>query len=161
MSDEDFDRNSWAHEHHVVTSFDESPVEFCSNLGRGVAIVRLRSAALSTIICKSIGLPVATKQRHRALENIKEVESLRTMVHPHVVTLISTFEERSHCSKHFYCLLMSPVGDNDLYALLQMCGDPGRGLEEKRNWNTWLQNWFVCLPSALDYIHSQGIRTRT
>jgi serine/threonine protein kinase len=129
MNDGKFNRSSRAEEHHVVRSLDESPIEVCSNLARGVTVARLRNAAPTTIICKSIGLPFATKQRGHTLQSIKdEIESLRTLVHPHVVTLIGTFEERSHRSKHFYFLLMSPVGDNDLYAFLQICSDSYRGI---------------------------------
>ncbi|KAH7386715.1 kinase-like domain-containing protein [Phaeosphaeria sp. MPI-PUGE-AT-0046c] len=53
---------------------------------------------------------------------------------------------------------MSPVGENDLYAFFQICSEDGWNSEGKPEWHKWIQNWFVCLPSALAYIHSKGIR---
>lgn len=78
-----------------------------------------------------------------------EADILKPLSHPHIVTLIGTYEEQRHNKRHFYCLLMCPVGDNELREFLEIYGDQGHSLAVLKEWGYWSQGWFVCLASAL------------
>ncbi|KAH4036701.1 hypothetical protein HBI24_091260 [Parastagonospora nodorum] len=69
------------------------------------------------------------------LEIVKdETENLRALHHPHIVALMGTYEDQRCNKKHFYCLLMSPVGDNELREFLDMHSEQDHSSEEKRMW---------------------------
>lgn len=81
-------------------------------------------------------------------------------MHRHVVQIIGSYSECPPSGRQFYSLLMSPVGDQDLKAFLEVVGDPswdGRR-DMARIERSWLQTWFMCLASTLAYMHSSGVR---
>jgi serine/threonine protein kinase len=50
---------------------------------------------------------------------------------------------------------MTPVGDNDFRSFLELVTSGGLETIQQRN---WLWKWFVCLSSALAYLHGEGVR---
>ena len=99
--------------------------------------------------------------RSQRLKIIKEeARVLESLVHCHIVQIIGSYSECPPSGRQFYSLLMSPVGDQDLKAFLEMVGDPswdGRH-DMARIERIWLQTWFTCLASTLAYMHSSGVR---
>jgi len=99
--------------------------------------------------------------RNQRLKIIKqEARVLESLVHRHVVQIIGSYSECPPSGRQFYSLLMSPVGDQDLKAFLEVVGDPswdGRR-DMARIERSWLQTWFMCLASTLAYMHSSGVR---
>jgi hypothetical protein len=81
----------------------------------------------------------------------QEVHALRLLSHPHIVRLAGTYE-----CKPFYSIIMTPVGDKNLKDFLEDFPLPSHPTFATQA--TWLKTWFSCLPSALAYIHAQGIR---
>ncbi|CAO2653749.1 Nn.00g031600.m01.CDS01 [Neocucurbitaria sp. VM-36] len=156
----------WELEHRLFEDDDEEPVVACRVLGHGslgiVDEVRRRNTTLPTFVRKRVQLS-ARKAQAKATLNIiqKESENLKSLVHPHIVTLLGTYEEMRHTNRHLYFLLMSPVGDNDLKNFLNIAGDQ---LEQDMTalqtdlWRGWIYHWFTCLASALAYMHDNGIR---
>ncbi|ORY14822.1 kinase-like domain-containing protein [Clohesyomyces aquaticus] len=81
-----------------------------------------------------------------------EVANLKSLDHPHIISLLGCYEESIGTKYHTFNLLMYPVCDGDLSVFLhntENIGPAGRD---------WFLGWFICLSSALAYIHSKGIR---
>lgn len=151
----------WGDQHLVLGPTDEELLEVCSMFGQGslgmVEAVRLKDEQLSSFVRKRVKLPI--RDRQKILKIVQdEAENLRALNHPHIVTLIGTYEEQKYNNRHFYCLLMSPVGENEPREFLERDSEQEHALEKKRVWGDWIRRWFVCLASALEYMHSQGIR---
>jgi serine/threonine protein kinase len=91
----------------------------------------------------------------------REIALLRRIDHIHIVKVIGAYQE--DISPRFsYFILMHPVGESDLDAFLVTAGSiirtepnvPGSNCER---YIMYLRTWFLCLASALTYLHEQGI----
>jgi hypothetical protein len=77
----------------------------------------------------------------------KELESLKTVSHRHVVKLVGSYTTPSHLG-----LIMSPIADRDLHHYLTATDvDP----EHRRR---TLRVFFGCLATALAFIHDKNVR---
>jgi hypothetical protein len=148
----------WKSGHQVYGPSDEEPLEVCDYLGHGalgtVEEVKLKGGDFPSFVRKRVQLHMP-----RRGENLKaiqqEVKVLESLSHPNIVDILGTYEVKKQNRKHFYCVLMSPIGDNDLRAFLDIAGE---GDTKNLEWNTWILDWIGCLASALTYMHEQGIR---
>jgi serine/threonine protein kinase len=92
-----------------------------------------------------------------------EIQVLKRLSHPHLVTVIGSFEDRS-----YFGILISPVADTDLSAFLEMRGDMGKSINEAREklayggsvsiYNSVLMSFYGCLAEAFSFLHSKGVR---
>jgi serine/threonine protein kinase len=80
-----------------------------------------------------------------------EIASLRRLSHPHIVTIIGCYQEEETRKNVSVYVLMQPVGDNDLRAFMET---EYTGIDERLK---WIKKWFVCLASALAYMHVKGV----
>ncbi|KAH8731873.1 kinase-like domain-containing protein [Phaeosphaeriaceae sp. PMI808] len=95
----------------------------------------------------------STIQKKRKLEQVqKEIESIKSLRHPHIITLLGTYQEGQGTRQHFIWLLMYPVGDQDLGSYLS---EAGTKLTDDNV--TQLNQWMICLTSALTHMHACGI----
>ncbi|KAF2253679.1 kinase-like protein [Trematosphaeria pertusa] len=145
-------------DHWVLGPGDEEALVFCNLLGHGsvgvVEEVRLRNRTLPTLVRKRVRLPV--RDRESVLRLIKEeTQNLKALAHTHIVTIIASYEDNKQKNRQSYCLLMAPVGDNDLKTFLDIATEADALLNE---WSDWIRSWFGCLASALVYMHGRGIR---
>ena len=133
------------------------------HLGHGrtgiVEEVQCQSGA-QTFVRKRIEIPSNSKFRKGQIMKAIELETkiMRKIEHPHVVKLIGSYQEKLSY-RHYYFLLMFPVGENDLEAFLEIAAaiiQAGES-EERAIHSNRLRTWFSCLASALTYLHSQGI----
>ncbi|KAH7087531.1 hypothetical protein FB567DRAFT_548818 [Paraphoma chrysanthemicola] len=143
----------WSTEHIVRESQDEDLLEVCTTLGQGslgiVEEVRRKGTQLPTFVRKRFIVPF--RRRNTILRVIQEeVENLKFLSHPHVVTFVGSYEERKQ-NRHFYCLLMSPVGDNDLREFLEIYGDHETTSQTKIEWEKWLRG---CSSAAFEVGHT-------
>jgi hypothetical protein len=110
-----------------------------------------------SFVRKRIQLP--SHLRSQRLRIIKEeAEVLKKLNHVHVITMIGSYQESPSGGRHFYSLLMSPVGEGDLHDFLEMAGTDVTESDNKVFRKSALKRWFECLASALEYIHGQGVR---
>jgi serine/threonine protein kinase len=138
----------------------------CSVLGHGslgiVEEVRCKNTDLLTFVRKRVQLPARKLQAEATLTIIQaEAKNLASLVHPHIVALIGSYEGFQHKSCHFYFLLMTPVGENDLKDFLDIAGEHTENEPMSLasvTWKGWIHSWFACLSSALAFMHEQGIR---
>jgi hypothetical protein len=94
-------------------------------------------------------------QRQKRLRIIQEeARVLEDLCHPHIVQILGSYDDFTYGTKHFYCLLMSPVGEGDLQTFMDEVGTLGPTTTQIR----WLLDWIPCLTSALAYMHGQGVR---
>ncbi|OCL01228.1 kinase-like protein [Glonium stellatum] len=159
----------WSGSHETYTQPTEVPLLPVSSLGHGslgvVEEVRTASSDKGSFVRKRVMIP--RSERKRRLQIIEqEVKSLRSLTHPHIVKIVGTYEDVYDRGRHYYSLLMWPVGDIDLKNFLDGLGEDSArshelGLNEAA-WllkgMVWLRTWFGCLASALVYMHSKGIR---
>jgi serine/threonine protein kinase len=157
----------WGKEHIVLEPKNEKLLVTCKFLGKGsigsVEEVRRRSTQLPTFVRKRVELSPRKRQAKAEWELIHaEAKSLKSLTHAHVVTLIGSYEQHTEYPiRHTYFFLMCPVGDNDMKHFLDEVGEE---FEKNPNsaqlpaWKGWLASWFICLSSALAYMHEQGIR---
>lgn len=80
-----------------------------------------------------------------------EVASLKRLSHPHIVSIIGCYQEEEGNNHLNIYTLMQPVGDGDLKTFLE---DRAIRCEE---WAKKVEKWFMCLASALAYMHSQHV----
>jgi serine/threonine protein kinase len=110
-----------------------------------------------SFVRKRIQLP--SHLRSQRLRIIKEeAEVLKKLNHVHVITMIGSYQESPSGGRHFYSLLMSPVGEGDLHDFLETVGTDVTDSDNKVFRKSALKRWFKCLASALEYIHGQGVR---
>jgi len=153
----------WDLQHFIVALGEDEPVVTQRFLGHGslgiVEEVRRSDMKLPTFVRKRVQLPARKREAKATLEIIQEeARNLKALVHPHIVALIGTYEEKKHSNVHFYFLLMSPMGETDLKRFLDIVGDEDSMSQDALNWKKWIGKWFTCLASALAYMHEQGIR---
>jgi hypothetical protein len=137
--------------HQIYSSADPPPFIQVRQLGHGslgsVDEVQIPGSE-NTLARKSIKLSGSYKMTFMEIID-QEVKALRSLSNCHIVQVVGTYEF-APC----YAVLMSPVGDQNLKDMLEEFFDRDNQDEER----TWLETWFFCLASALDYIHSRGVR---
>ncbi|KAF2492982.1 kinase-like protein [Lophium mytilinum] len=143
--------------HSVLAPGSTDSLIVCGHLGIGslgvVEEVRIPRPGFESFVRKRVRIP--PHQRTQRLKIIQaEAKVLGDLCHLHIVQMLGSYEDLSQGRKEFYCLLMSPVGENDLKIFLDEAGERGLALKEA----SWLRSWFGCLTSALVYMHGQGIR---
>lgn len=148
--------------HKEYTEINQGRLIVVNSLGHGslgvVEEVKV-SEEHPSFVRKRVQIPY--HNRTQRLQIIKqEACVLEALVHRHIVKIIGSYSECPPFGRQFYSLLMSPVGDRDLKTFLEIVGDPswhesraGAGGEKG-----WLNMWFLCLASALAYMHSRGVR---
>jgi hypothetical protein len=129
----------WYSEHLVRDTLDQELLEVCTTLGQGslgiVEEVRRKDTQLPTLVRKRIIVPFWRRQT--ILKIIQdEAMILKSLMHPHIVKFVGSYEERNR-NKHFYCLLMSPVGDNELRDFLEIYSEQGRRGKREKNQQSW------------------------
>jgi hypothetical protein len=80
-----------------------------------------------------------------------EIESLKSLDHENIVKVLGCYEEQWGRIPTI-CVLMFPAGDEDLgHFLYEQCQQASKQHKQ------WIHSWFLCLASALAYMHAQGI----
>jgi hypothetical protein len=157
----------WSKEHIVLGPTDEEPLSTCKFLGKGsigsVEEVRCRNTQLPTFVRKRVELSPRKRQAQAEWELIRaEAKCLKSLIHDHIVTLIGSYDQHTESpTRHTYFFLMCPVGDNDLKHFLDEVGEhfeQNAASAQLSTWKGWIASWFVCLSSALAYMHKQGVR---
>lgn len=148
----------WPSPHLVFESSQVVPLSVCNMLGVGslgvVEEVRNTCLKYPPFVRKRVPLPFHDRlKRKKTIQ--EEARILKQLTHPHIVTILGSYEEKTLANRHFYCLLMTPVGEHDLKTFLEMAGEDTTSQSLYRN---WIQKWFSCLASALAYMHEEGIR---
>lgn len=91
--------------------------------------------------------------RKRMIE--AEVKNMKSLDHEHIVKILGCYQEQRD-QIPTTCVLMSPVGENDLEYFLgevfSRTKTADRGL-----YVSWIRSWFPCLASALAYMHTMAI----
>jgi hypothetical protein len=144
---------------HALRDLDAEKVETSLNviatLGHGsIGIVHeVQLSYRISFVRKRVFLPRRT--RTRLLEIVQaEARAIESLVHVHIVHIMGTYEleGKSKSDTPSFSLLMFPVGERDLAALLHDIH------EDNAPGKDWLPQWFSCLTSALAYMHQQGVR---
>jgi serine/threonine protein kinase len=153
----------WAGDHLVLGPTDEDILVATNPLGHGslgvVEEVRRIGGQFPTLVRKRVDLPLPRRKAAAYLKIVQEeARILRSLVHPHIVTLIGSYEDMKQPRRPSYCLLMSPVGENDLEAFLTIVGEHDVASEFSIRWRNCIRDWMACLASALKYMHASGIR---
>jgi len=151
--------------HKVFPSGAQVPFKSMCKLGWGsLGVVEEVRTSLKkrSFVRKQVQIPYRRTERLKIVE--QEAAALRFLTHQHIVQLIGTYEEGVGTGRHFYSLLMTPVGDNDLRSFLDIVGERrARQMQTNKLFVgskelTWMRTWFPCLASAVAYMHRQGIR---
>jgi serine/threonine protein kinase len=124
--------------------------------------VRWKDTQLLTVVRKRVQLPARKAQAKDSLRIIQEeAKHLKSLVHSHIVTLLSSYKITDNPIGMLILCLCLQLATTICETLLDIAGesmelDPPshRALQQCG----WIQSWFVCLASALDYMHQQGIR---
>lgn len=133
------------------------------HLGHGslgvVDEVRRANTQLPTLVRKQVKLPAQKRMAERIKAIVQdEAAVLRRLCHPNIITLLGSYEDTTNSRHSAYCLLMIPVGENDLERFLAMASDSDLSPDLKVRHQTWIRSWYVDLASALMYMHSSGVR---
>ena len=153
----------WTEGHFVLGPADKDVCISTNPLGHGslgvVEEVRRIDGQFPTLVRKRISMPVQKSKAAAYLKIVQEeARILRSLVHPHIVTLIGSYEDMKQSKRSSYCLLMSPVGDGDLEAFLNDVGEYDVASDSSIRSRNCISNWMGCLASALEYMHASGIR---
>lgn len=120
-----------------------------------VEVIRSVAPPCDTVVHRRIFLH--SSQNRERQDILREMKRLRNLVHPHIVSIVGTYEEQYHWkADHEYGILMDPIGDQDLEIFLTQI-DNGEE-QQRRQHRVWLHGWLSCLASALRYIHRNGLR---
>ena len=87
------------------------------------------------------------RSRLEALNN--ELQSLKRLDHQHIIRLVGSFTDREST-----CLLMSPVASKNLAQYMWGKVDDQAAIDR----NYLLRNFFGCIASAVNYLHSHNVR---
>ncbi|KAF9728364.1 dual specificity mitogen-activated protein kinase kinase 1 [Paraphaeosphaeria minitans] len=82
-----------------------------------------------------------------------EILSLKRLSHPHIVRFVSCHQQKENTKHLNVYLLMQPVGEHDLQTFMALVDT----LEPEVFDKSWIKQWFMCLLSALAYMHSQHV----
>ena len=151
-----FNQPDWVPGHGYLRGESTDPFTGRVVLGSGsigvVEEVKLKLFPEGCIVRKRVTIPLSRKDRIAIVR--QEADILRRLSHPHIIRVLGSYEDGINPRRYSYCLLMSPVGDDDLRSLLESIVDPVL-LSLKRG---WIRQWFFCLLAGLQYMHDQGIR---
>ncbi|KAF2181692.1 kinase-like protein, partial [Zopfia rhizophila CBS 207.26] len=148
----------WEPGHRVFGPSGNIPLTVCNILGNGslgiVEEVKAKGCQHRSFVRKTVQLPFH-KRRERLNIIQEEAHILQKLTHSHIVSILGSYEDSIQVNRRFYCLLMLPVGENDLKTFLEIAGD---AKTVNTQWQGWIWRWFGCLASALAYMHSEGVR---
>ncbi|PSN74956.1 kinase-like protein [Corynespora cassiicola Philippines] len=148
--------------HHDYQEINNDLFQVVESLGHGslgvVEEVRISSRCPS-FVRKRVQIPYHKRKQYLKIIR-QEAHVIQSLSHCHIVRIIGSYSEIPTSGRQFYSLLMAPVGERDLKTFLDMAGDQsmlqiGDCILNKKD---WLRTWFKCLSSALEYIHSHGVR---
>ncbi|KAF3038186.1 hypothetical protein E8E12_008651 [Didymella heteroderae] len=152
----------WSRGHQILGPRDEEPMTILQHLGHGsVGIVEevRRTEMFPTLVRKRAQLPAQKRLAEKTTAVIEEeIATLRNLRHPNNVSLVGSYEDRRQIRHASYCLLMLPVGDNDLDSFLAVVSDPDLQRDVKDQYTSWIKSWYTDLASALAYMHANGVR---
>lgn len=161
------DRNAetygWTQGHVIFGPTGDDNLLAVSILGAGssgvVEEVRCRAGQYPSFVRKKIVLP-ASKTRAAICRKIVQEEAriLSSLAHPHIVSLIGSYEVMQRSRRHLYCLLMAPVCTNNLADLLISLDEYSLTSDFSVRWRTRIRDWMICLATALEYMHACGTR---
>lgn len=111
------------------------------------------------LVQKRIHVPRKKDQARRYREMIDgEIANLKSLSHAHIVKLVGSYEQRKGIYDLQVCVLMWPSGDEDLEIFLEETYPDAPNDVKELTFKPWMRSWFLCLTSALAYIHSQNMR---
>ncbi|KAH7093361.1 kinase-like domain-containing protein [Paraphoma chrysanthemicola] len=85
-----------------------------------------------------------------------EIDILRNSSHHHIVKVIGCYQEPVGLYSANFFVLLYPSADCDLHIFLEeKCRNSCRITRKKYVW--YIKKWFLCLASALAYLHYHGI----
>ncbi|KAF2442661.1 kinase-like protein [Karstenula rhodostoma CBS 690.94] len=141
-----------------VTVYRLSDLTLVKPLGEG------RSGKVEEVIDKRSGKTMARKRffvpdfrGKRAATQIGQIRgeilSLKRLSHPHIVRFVSCHQQKEDTKHLNVYLLMQPVGEYDLQTFM----DIGDTLNPEVFDKSWIKQWYMCLLSALAYMHSRRV----
>ncbi|KAF2689007.1 kinase-like protein [Lentithecium fluviatile CBS 122367] len=86
----------------------------------------------------------------------KEIEAMKFLSHWHIVQILGCYGQNTGPRDRLFHILMHPVGDNDLATFLLEEFAQG-DTPTKTLYRGWIEQWFLCLASALTYMHSEKV----
>jgi hypothetical protein len=129
-------------------------------LGRG------RTGEVEEVVVPGFGIALARKRIFiprikvsgtlEKMEIRSEIENLRSLDHKHIVKAMGCYQEPCGRNSAYFYVLLFPAGENDLQIFLQETCKSATGAD-RTTFSSWIESWFICLTSALAYIHYQGI----
>ncbi|KAF2867236.1 kinase-like domain-containing protein, partial [Massariosphaeria phaeospora] len=126
------------------------PIQVLENIGTGAyAIVESIKIRESAYARKSIALPRYNQARIReTIQN--EISVIRTLIHPHIVQVFCTYEEKTR-----FAIVLEPLANCDLEAYLEQ----HESLSDRDiDYDDLMWKWLGCLANTLAFIHGKGIR---
>ncbi|KAF2830367.1 kinase-like protein [Ophiobolus disseminans] len=85
-----------------------------------------------------------------------EIENLRRLDHVHIVQILGCYQEPAGRYGAYFYVLLYLAADNDLHIFLEETCRTAP-IEDRAMYNSWLKSWFICLSSALAYLHYRGV----
>jgi len=149
--------SSYNYTHHEYENLDAVPFKTLEVLGKGslayVEAVRRKDNSYPTPLVLARKVIHVPPHKHRQMFPIvrQEVEIMRSLCHQHIVSVVGSYET---LSPRRFCILMSPVGDEDLSRFMERVAENDFPSEDLGR----LQGWFVCLASAVAYVHTKLVR---
>lgn len=103
-----------------------TPLRALRRLGKGsigeveeVQCVSSSAPPGGTLACKRVTISRRRNLASRELQLIEqEISNMKRLCHPHIIQVVGSYQEGGTERPQFFCLLMSPVGDDDLAAFL-------------------------------------------
>ncbi|KAF1362175.1 kinase-like protein [Lizonia empirigonia] len=155
----------WIREHRILVKEDAEAWTSVHQLGSGslgvVDEVRRFNTDFPSLVRKRVMLPPQKRIAEKIRAIIREEAAvLSRLRHPNIITFIGSYEDRTHKTLCSYCLLMAPVGENDLERFLVIASGRDHELtaDLKSRYQSWIRLWYADLASALAYMHSNGVR---
>ena len=128
---------------------DESKYEHLVVLGRGDSSwvdEVLHIPTLTSMVRKTINLRhLKTSPLPKIQQELQQLKELQKWVHPHVIRVMDIFLTHDSLS-----LITLPVAQCSLHFFMSRMGHSVDMVSR-------LSNWFSCLASAIDFLHSHGI----
>jgi serine/threonine protein kinase len=162
----------WTYGHRQYDRPQPNLLVVVNNLGNGslgvVDEVQVPAPAgtFQSLVRKRIRLPhLASLRSTRLLIVQEEARAVRSLNHRHITKIIGSYHEGLSTNNQFYSLLLYPVGDRDLKTFLDILGSEGLDQQTyeiekpvRAYGKAWITHWFICLTSALAYMHAHGVR---
>lgn len=152
----------WSGGHRILEPTDEEPMMIVQHLGHGslgvVEEVR-RSEMFPSLVRKRVKVPTQKRLAEKITAIIEEeIATLRRLHHPNIASFVGSYEDKRNTRHSSYCLLMLPVGENDLDGFLTAASDPDLQQDLKYQYIAWIQSWYADLAAALAFMHAKGVR---